>query len=83
MVEVKAMRARANGLGAVKDECWVLDDGLEQSSDQSWWMTPRTRTRARTWWSGPCCQHGRGLARHMSRTWETPTWCDTHDGFGG
>jgi hypothetical protein len=29
MVEVKVMQARADGLGAVKDECWVLADGSE------------------------------------------------------
>jgi hypothetical protein len=79
MVEVKVMRARADGPVVVKDECWVLADGPEQSSDQSWWMTPGTRTRARMWWSGPCCRHNRGLARHVSRTWGTRTRCDTHD----
>jgi hypothetical protein len=45
---------------------WVLTDGPEQSGDQSWWVTLETRTRARTWWSGLCCRHGRGLARHTS-----------------
>jgi hypothetical protein len=30
------MWARADGLGAVNDECWVLADGLEQSGDQPW-----------------------------------------------
>jgi hypothetical protein len=48
VIEVKVMRARAIGLGAMKDECWVLADGPEQSGDQPWWLTPRTCTRART-----------------------------------
>jgi hypothetical protein len=43
------MRARADGPKAVKDECWVLDDGPEQPGDHPWWLTPRSRTRARTW----------------------------------
>jgi hypothetical protein len=30
------------------------------------WLTPGTHTCARTWWSGPCCRHGRGLAGHAS-----------------
>jgi hypothetical protein len=51
-VEVKVMWARANGPGTVKDECWILSDGSEQSNDQPWWLTPRTRTRARTWRRG-------------------------------
>jgi hypothetical protein len=29
MAEVKVMRARADRPGAVKDGCWILDDGLE------------------------------------------------------
>jgi hypothetical protein len=29
MAEVKVMRARADGPGAVKGECWVLTDGSE------------------------------------------------------
>jgi hypothetical protein len=66
MVEVKVMRARADGLGAVKGECWVLTDKSEQPGDQPRWLTPGTRTCARTWWSGPCCRHGRGLAGHSS-----------------
>jgi hypothetical protein len=33
MAELKVMQARANGSGAVKDECWVLADGPEQPSD--------------------------------------------------
>jgi hypothetical protein len=45
MTEVKVMQSRADGSKEVKNECWVLADG----SDQPWWMTPRTRTRARTW----------------------------------
>jgi hypothetical protein len=60
------MWARADGPGAVKGECWVLTDGLEQPGGQPWWLTPRTHTRARMWWSGPCCRHGRGLAGHAS-----------------
>jgi hypothetical protein len=40
MAEVKVMRARADGLGAVKGECWVLTDGSEQPGDQPWWLTP-------------------------------------------
>jgi hypothetical protein len=31
--EVKVMRARADGPGAVKGECWVLIDGQEQPGD--------------------------------------------------
>jgi hypothetical protein len=31
MAKVKVMRARVDGPRAMKDECWVLDDGLEQS----------------------------------------------------
>jgi hypothetical protein len=60
------MRACANGSGAMKDESWVLTDGPEQPSDQPWWLTSRTRTRTSTWWNGPCCHHGRGLAGHTS-----------------
>jgi hypothetical protein len=66
MAEVKVMRARADGPGAVKGECWVLTDKLEQPGDQPWWLTPGTCTCARTWWSGPCCRRGRGLAGHTS-----------------
>jgi hypothetical protein len=29
MIEVKVMRARANGSETVKGECWVLTDELE------------------------------------------------------
>jgi hypothetical protein len=61
---VKVMRARADGPGAVKGECWVLTDGSEQPGDQPRLLTPRIRTCARTWSSGPCCRRGRGLARH-------------------
>jgi hypothetical protein len=50
--EVKVMRARADGPGAVKGECWVLTDGSEQLGDQPRWLTPGTCTCARTWWSG-------------------------------
>jgi hypothetical protein len=32
-VEVKVMQSHVDGLEAVKDECWVLVDGLKQSSD--------------------------------------------------
>jgi hypothetical protein len=66
MAEVKVMRAHADRPGAVKGECCVLTNGSEQSGDQPWWLTPGTRTYARTWWSGPCCRRGRGLARHAS-----------------
>jgi hypothetical protein len=66
MAEVKVKRARADEPGAVKDECWVLTDGPEQSGYQPWWLTPGTHTRARTWWSGPCCQRNRGLSGHAS-----------------
>jgi hypothetical protein len=34
MAEAKVMRARADGLGAVKCECWVLTDRPEQPGDQ-------------------------------------------------
>jgi hypothetical protein len=66
MAEVKVMRARADGPGAVKNECWVLADGPEQLGDQLWWLTPGTRTRTRTWWGGLCCWHSRGLVGHAS-----------------
>jgi hypothetical protein len=66
MVEVKVMRAHADGPRAVKGECWVLTDASEQPGDQPWWLTPGTRTCARTWWSGPCCRRGRGLVGHVS-----------------
>jgi hypothetical protein len=39
MAEVKIMWARADGPGAVKGECWVLTDGLEQLGDQPRWLT--------------------------------------------
>jgi hypothetical protein len=48
-IEVKVMWARADGQEAVKGECWVLTDRLEQRGDQPWWLTPGTRTRVRTW----------------------------------
>jgi hypothetical protein len=66
MSKMKVMRARADGPGAVKGECWVLTDESEQPGDQPRWLTLGTRTCARTWWIGPCCQHGRGLAGHAS-----------------
>jgi hypothetical protein len=62
--EVKVIQAHADGLGAVKGNCWVLTDGPEQSSDQPRWLTPGTHTRERTWWSGPCCRRGRALTEH-------------------
>jgi hypothetical protein len=34
MAEMKVMWARPDGPGAVKGECWVLTDGLEQPGDQ-------------------------------------------------
>jgi hypothetical protein len=66
MADVKVMWARADGSGAVKGKCWVLTDGSEQPDDQSRWLTHVTHTCARTWWSGPCCRRGRGLAGHAS-----------------
>jgi hypothetical protein len=63
---MKVMRARVDGPGAVKSKCRVLTDGTEQLGDRPWWLTPRTCTRARTWWNGPCCWRGRGLAGHAS-----------------
>jgi hypothetical protein len=33
MAEVKVMRAHADGLRAVKDECSILAGGLEQPGD--------------------------------------------------
>jgi hypothetical protein len=66
MAEVKVMQARDDGPGAVKGECWGLTDGSEQPGDQLRWLTPGTLTCARTWWSGPCCRRGRGLAGHAS-----------------
>jgi hypothetical protein len=44
MAKVKVMRARVDGSRAVKDECWVLDDGLEQPDDEPWWLASRTHT---------------------------------------
>jgi hypothetical protein len=32
----------------VKDERWVLTDGLEQPSNHPWWLTSMRRTHART-----------------------------------
>jgi hypothetical protein len=64
--EVKVMWARADGLVAVKGECWVLTDGSEQPGDQPWWLTLGTRICVRMWWSGPCCWLGRGLVGHAS-----------------
>ena len=58
------MRARADGPGAVKGECWVLTDGPEQPDDQLRWLILGTRTRVRTWWSGSCCQHDQVLVGH-------------------
>jgi hypothetical protein len=49
MAEVKVMRARADGPGAVKGECWVLTNGSEQSGDQPRWLTSETHTCARMW----------------------------------
>jgi hypothetical protein len=47
--EAKVMWAHADRPGAVKDECLVLvADGSEQPGDQLWWLTPVTRTHART-----------------------------------
>jgi hypothetical protein len=66
MAEVKVTRARSNGPGVVKGECWVLTDESEKLGDQLWWLTLGTRTCARTWWSGPCCRRGRGLAGDAS-----------------
>jgi hypothetical protein len=66
MAEMEVMRARADGPGAMKSKCWVLTDGPEQPGGQPRWMTPRTRTRARTCRSGPCCWHGRRLTGHVS-----------------
>jgi hypothetical protein len=37
---VKIMWARTDGPEALKDECWVLADGLKQLGDQPWWLTP-------------------------------------------
>jgi hypothetical protein len=79
--EVKVMWARADGPRAMNDECWVLTDEPDQPGDQSWWLTLGTRTCARTWKSGSCCRHNRGLAGHASRTWGTRTRCDTHGGL--
>jgi hypothetical protein len=66
MAKEKVTRARADGPGAVKGECWVLIDGSEQPGDQSRWLTPRSRTCVRTWLSGPYCRRGRGLVGHAS-----------------
>jgi hypothetical protein len=35
--------------------------------------------RARTWQSGPCSRHGRGLVGHVSSKWGTHARCDTHN----
>jgi hypothetical protein len=47
---------------------WFTTLGItsEQSGNQPRWLTPRTHTCVRTWWSGPCCQRGRGRAGHAS-----------------
>jgi hypothetical protein len=66
MAEVKVMRTCANGPRAVKGECCVLTDRSEQPGDQPRWLTPGTRTCARTWWSGPCCRCGRELVELAS-----------------
>jgi hypothetical protein len=58
---VKVMRARADGPGVMKGDCWVLTEGPQRLGV---WLTPGTRTRARPWWSGSCCRHGRGLGGH-------------------
>jgi hypothetical protein len=60
------MQARADGPRAVKGKCWVLTDGPEQPGDRPQWLTHGTHTCVRTWWSGPCCRRGRGLAGHAS-----------------
>jgi hypothetical protein len=60
-----------------------LTEGSESPGDQQWWLTLRTCTRARTWWSRPCCRRDRGLVGHVSMTWWTRTRCDTHDSFSG
>jgi hypothetical protein len=73
------MQARAYESSAIKDECWDLANGLEQSGDLLWCLTPRTQACMMMWWSGPCCWRGQGLVGHVSRTWGTETWCDTHD----
>jgi hypothetical protein len=60
------MQARADGPRAMKSKYWVLTDGPEQPGDQPRCLTPRTRTRARTCWSGLCCWHGQRLTGHVS-----------------
>jgi hypothetical protein len=50
----------------MKDRRLDLADRPKSSGDQSCWLTPGARTRKRTWQSGSCCRHGRGLAGHAS-----------------
>jgi hypothetical protein len=66
------MRVCANGPGAVKEECCDLTEGSESSD-----MAPARGHDM----SGPCCQHGLGLAGHTSRTWGTCMWCATRNSF--
>jgi hypothetical protein len=45
---MEVMRVRADRLGATKDERWNLTERPKKSCDLPWWLTPGTRTGART-----------------------------------
>jgi hypothetical protein len=65
------LRWRSCGLVLMDPQWWRASARswlMDQSSrgDQPWWLTPGIRTRARMWWSGPCCRRGRGLTGHVS-----------------
>jgi hypothetical protein len=45
MAKTKFMWVHANGLGVVKDERWVLIEGLEKPSVQLWWEIHRIISR--------------------------------------
>lgn len=63
------MRAHADGLGAVKDERWVLADGPEQTGNQPWWLTlARGRGRGLVGHASGCGGRARGAIL-------TVVWC--------
>jgi hypothetical protein len=82
MAEVKVMRARADGPGAVKGECWVLTNESEQLGDQLWWLTPGTHLCEDVveWTVLPAWSRTSGT---RVWSWRTCTRCGTHGRFGG
>jgi hypothetical protein len=80
MAEVKVMRARAYGPGAMEDKYWVLTDGLEQPDNQPWWLTIGTSTDVVEWTALPAWLRTSGT---RVWSWRTRTWCGTHGVFGG